>query len=108
MRRWVIVGGLLLLILFFAAPAKAQPRSEKEVALITGLDGGKYEAYGVETVKAVQEALKSAGLYGGEVTGKLDEETRKALGEYQRRNGLAVSGVPTPRTRLLLLRPPVT
>ncbi len=39
-----------------------------------------------------QEKLKTAGLYSGENTGKLDEPTRAAVKKYQESNSLKVTG----------------
>jgi murein L,D-transpeptidase YcbB/YkuD len=99
---------LALLLLLFAAPVLSAEQARREVALVTGLDGGQYDAYHPATVKKVQEALKIEGLYQGESSGKLDGETMKALGEFQKQHGLAVTGIPTPNTRKVLLKPSVT
>ena len=45
-----------------------------------------------ETIANVQVALQQAGYYAGEVTGSLDVETRAALANYQRDQGLPVTG----------------
>lgn len=47
---------------------------------------------------------QAAGLYQGEENGLLDDGTMKAIGEFQEKNDLKVSGVPTPNTRKLLLK----
>ncbi len=75
----------------------------KKGKLLLGLDGGLYEPYRVRVIEEVQKALKAQGLYAGEVHRYLNEETMKALGEFQKQNQLKVSGVPTPRTRKALL-----
>jgi len=46
-----------------------------------------------------------AGQQWGEVNGVLDEDTMKAIGEFQKSRGLTVSGVPSPRTRKALFQP---
>ena len=72
-------------------------------ALITGLDGGLYEAYRPGTIERVQRALIARELYRGPVNGILDEPTIKAIYEFQKMTRtLQVCGVPTPRTRKLL------
>ncbi len=109
---WTLL--LALLLFLFAAPvlnanqAAEKARSQTEQVLIKGLDGGEYQPYHPALVTRVQEALKTAGLYQGEISGKLDEETMQALGEFQKQNGLGVTGIPTPKTRALLLKPPVS
>ena len=45
-----------------------------------------------ETIANVQVALQQAGYYTGEVTGSLDVHTRAALANYQRDQGLPVTG----------------
>ena len=72
--------------------------------MIEGLDGGRYENYYPSVVKNVQTALQTEGLYGGPLSGVLDEATSNALAEYQKANNLRVSGLPTPRTREKLKR----
>ena len=93
-----------------AAPARREGLSTqnmwapgKQGKLLLGLDGGLYEPYRVRVIEEVQKALKAQGLYAGEVHRYLNEETMKALGEFQKQNQLKVSGVPTPRTRKALL-----
>lgn len=102
MNGWIT---LALAAFLLAAPPSLGAREPAEaVTLIKGLDGGTYEPYGPETIEKVQQALKAAGLFQREVTGILDEETMKAVGEFQRSNQLTVSGVPSPATRKLLLK----
>lgn len=43
-------------------------------------------------VRFVQRALKSEGLYNGEITGVFDEGTRDAIGVYQSSNNLVADG----------------
>jgi peptidoglycan hydrolase-like protein with peptidoglycan-binding domain len=45
-----------------------------------------------EQVNQAQVILKARGLYSGGTTGKLDEATRAGLKEYQRAEGLKVTG----------------
>ena len=90
---WIVA---LLLALVFVTALLAQ---DKPVTLIMGLDGGDYEPYAAATVIKVQEALTAVGLYTGEISGKLDDETMQAIAEFQKREGLGVTGIPTPRTR---------
>ena len=46
----------------------------------------------------VQQALKNAGLYQGEIDGKKGPMTREAIKEFQRLNELSVDGVVGKRT----------
>ncbi len=43
--------------------------------------------------REVQQTLKSAGFYQGPVDGKMGPQTREAVREFQRINGLKVDGV---------------
>ena len=48
--------------------------------------------------KKIQEALKIAGYYDGEVDGKIGPKTKKAIREFQAAKGLKVDGVVGPKT----------
>lgn len=45
-----------------------------------------------ENVAAVQRILKQKGLYGGEISGEYDFETRKSVKAFQSQNDIAQSG----------------
>lgn len=53
---------------------------------------------GAATVKEAQDALRSAGLYNGKSDGIMGPATKKALSEYQQKNGLKVTGQLDPTT----------
>ncbi len=55
------------------------------------------------TKKQVQEALKNAGFYEGEIDGKIGPKTRKAIRDFQGEMGLAADGVAGSKTRKKLL-----
>lgn len=80
----------------------------KEQKLMLGLDGGLYEPYRASVVRETQRELKREGFYDGPISGVVDEQTMKALGEFQRDNGLQASGVPTPLTREELFEEPTS
>jgi hypothetical protein len=50
------------------------------------------EGWGPDNVRAVQEKLRGSGLYFGEVDGAYSSELAAALGRYQVRNGLLITG----------------
>jgi len=79
-----------------ATGALALPASH---GLVKGIDGDSYLPYKTSIVRETQEALEHKGIYHGKVDGVLDADTMKATAELQKENGLAASGVPTPRTR---------
>jgi peptidoglycan hydrolase-like protein with peptidoglycan-binding domain len=107
MTRWVTPGLIVGLAWMMLAPSVKALTQEKpaaeEVTLIRGLDGGSYEPYSSDLIETVQQALKTLGVYQGEVNGNLDEETMQAIGDFQKSHGLTVSGVPSPHTRKALL-----
>ena len=45
-----------------------------------------------DQIKQAQALLKQRNFYGGEQTGKLDDETRAGLKKYQEAEGLKVTG----------------
>ncbi|MCM8766084.1 MAG: peptidoglycan-binding protein [Candidatus Omnitrophica bacterium] len=48
--------------------------------------------------KRIQEALKKAGFYSGEIDGKIGPKTREAIKKFQSARGLKVDGVVGPQT----------
>jgi hypothetical protein len=72
-------------------------------SLVPGMDGSLYEAYAEVAVLRTQDALRRRGLYHGPLNGVLDRPTMQAIYDFQSASlGLDRSGIPTPRTRLLL------
>ncbi len=45
------------------------------------------------SAKEVQTALKKAGFYDGAVDGKIGKNTKKAITEFQKANGLVADGI---------------
>jgi peptidoglycan hydrolase-like protein with peptidoglycan-binding domain len=56
------------------------------------------------THKDIQFALKNAGFYNGPIDGKIGKNTKKAIREFQKANGLKADGIVGPKTRDLLLQ----
>lgn len=48
--------------------------------------------------KDIQQALKNAGFYDGDIDGKIGPKTKKAIGEFQAKNNLKVDGKAGPNT----------
>lgn len=71
---------------------------------LVGLDGVPYPTYRASVVERVQQALQEKGLYDGPSDGFLGKETMQAIAQFQKDNGLYVSGIPSPRTRAMLLK----
>jgi peptidoglycan hydrolase-like protein with peptidoglycan-binding domain len=70
--------------------------------MVKGFDGGLYLPYKPAIVRQTQQALEHRGLYPGPVNGILDETTMRATADFQKKNRIHVSGVPTPATRRAL------
>ena len=56
------------------------------------------------TVRGIQQRLAALAYFEGEETGRLDEETVAALGQFQTDAGLEPTGFPDPTTRAVLAR----
>ncbi len=56
------------------------------------------------TKKQIQEALKNAGYYDGNVDGKIGPKTKAAIKEFQADNGLTVDGIAGRNTKEKLLK----
>ena len=52
----------------------------------------------VEYSKKIQQALKNAGLYSGNIDGKIGPKTREAIKTFQSQNGLKADGVAATQT----------
>ncbi|MFA5287104.1 MAG: peptidoglycan-binding domain-containing protein [Candidatus Omnitrophota bacterium] len=50
------------------------------------------------SVNEIQTALKNAGFYSGTIDGKIGPNTKKAITEFQKSQGLAVDGKVGPKT----------
>jgi peptidoglycan hydrolase-like protein with peptidoglycan-binding domain len=59
---------------------------------------------GSERIKDIQTCLKSAGFYNGEIDGVKGKQTRKAIKEFQKANGLEADGVVGKKTWELLTK----
>ena len=90
---------LFVPFVFAQEPPPPQAQEPQEKQMITGLDGKEYEPYKTSVIEAVQAALQRVGVYSGAVNGVLDETTMQAIGEFQKQNGIHVSGIPSPKTR---------
>ncbi|OGW99977.1 MAG: hypothetical protein A2Y00_02040 [Omnitrophica WOR_2 bacterium GWF2_43_52] len=50
------------------------------------------------SAKEIQHALKNAGLYDGAIDGKIGPQSKKAIEEFQAKNGLKADGKVGPMT----------
>lgn len=76
---------------------KTIPASEKEIATAkdasstTKKRGPVFRATKDQVTEA-QTKMKAAGIYAGELTGKLDDDTRASIRKFQETNGVKVTG----------------
>ena len=94
MRKLLTLTLLLsLLFISIAAPAQDSPNNSNLAAKSgTSRKRGPVFRANKEQINQAQTILKSRGFYSGGTTGKLDEPTRAGLREYQRAEGLKVTG----------------
>jgi len=74
--------------------AKAQGQTPKKAASANEPIGTSKKI----TRKNIQTALKNAGLYDGPIDGKIGKNTKKAIKEFQRLNGLTPDGIAGKKT----------
>jgi len=74
--------------------------------VVTGAQGNAGYLYGKKSLthKDIQLALKNAGFYNGSIDGKIGKNTKKAIREFQKANGLKADGKVGLKTRELLLQ----
>ena len=103
MRVRLGFSALLAVLLLLPYPSLAQDdRNKEQVTLVKGLDGDYYEPYKSSVIREVQVALKEKGFYKGEVNGVLDDNTMRAIADFQKDQGIIANGIPTPLTREML------
>lgn len=81
------------------AQALEELRLRKEKVVETNISvknrtGGKVK----EGIKDIQECLKNAGFYNGKIDGVKGRNTKKAIKEFQKANGLKADGKVGPKT----------
>src|SRR5688572_10596827 len=74
------------------------------VILVGALQASSARGQGDAEVAALQVGLRARGAYAGPIDGLFGPQTEKAVRHLQRRRGLAVDGIPGPRTRAALGR----
>jgi len=74
--------------------------------VVTGAQGNAGYLYGKKSLthKDIQIALKNANFYTGPIDGKIGKNTKKAIREFQKANGLKADGKVGPKTKELLLQ----
>lgn len=96
MKR-LLLSSLVVLVVALSAAAHAQNTNSSNAGAgasstpATTKRGPVFRAT-KDQIKQAQTLLKTRALYGGEPTGKLDEDTRAGLRKYQEAEGLKVTG----------------
>lgn len=84
---------LTLLLCLFTTGAMAQTTtSSTRTGTKPGTKRGPVFRANKEQINQAQAILKSRGFYSGEQIGKLDDATREGLRQYQKAEGLKVTG----------------
>jgi peptidoglycan hydrolase-like protein with peptidoglycan-binding domain len=110
MKKITIFPLVLMIILGFFAMAlaqeqKATPAKEpaktppKAVVAKKAKTEKEHMKWSEGEVTEVQNALISAGFLKEKATGKMDQNTKQALEDYQKANNLKVTGTPDKETR---------
>ena len=76
-----------------SSDAQSKSSSRKSSAVTVHASTKKRIASDKPSTKSIQQALKAAGFYQGELDGKMGPLTRQAIEEFQRINGLKADGV---------------
>jgi len=75
------------------------------IADVQGNKGDIYKSGKISfTKKKIQVALKNAGFYNGPIDGKIGKNTKQAIKEFQKANGLSTDGIVGPKTKALLVQ----
>lgn len=87
----------LLFVLSSLVPAQQNTNSSKTNSNTSGTNANARKRPPIfratkEQIKQAQTLLKQRSLYGGEATGKLDDNTRAALRKYQEAESIKITG----------------
>jgi len=91
MKKILAVSLSLLTFLSFAVMGQKSTTTTTGASAASSKRGPIFRAT-KEQIKQAQTILKSRGFYSGDTTAKLDDATRDGLREYQRAEGLKVTG----------------
>ncbi len=92
MKKLLTLTLLLSLLCVGSIAASAQDSSTTSKTANGTKKRGPIFRANKEQVNQAQTILKTRGLYSGGTTGKLDDATRSGLKEYQKAEGLKVTG----------------
>ncbi|GAM99745.1 hypothetical protein U91I_03400 [alpha proteobacterium U9-1i] len=90
--RYLTAAAAILAALSFTAPS---------IAVAQTTSGATSQ---LNAVARAQTKLTELGLYSGEITGRMNRATERALDRFQSRNNLEPTGTLTPETLSLLFR----
>ena len=77
-----------------ALPSEAAAQAATANPVVASASGGSTGKVSIKpSTREIQQALKNAGFYQGQVDGKLGQQTRDAVKEFQRVHGLKDDGV---------------
>lgn len=68
-------------------------RASREKSVVTNITTRTGSVKGREHTKEIQACLKNAGFYNGNIDGVKGKNTKKAIKEFQKANGLKADGV---------------
>lgn len=78
----------------YSKPKKIETYSSSSRSSSSGSSSGKKNIIRVDaSTQDVQEALKRAGYYSGNVDGKIGNKTKSAISDFQRDHGLKADGI---------------
>ena len=92
MKKLLAVSLSLLTFLPIALAGQKSTSSTGASATATGSKRGPIFRATKEQIKQAQTILKARGFYSGDTTAKLDDATRGGLREYQKAEGIKVTG----------------
>lgn len=76
--------------------AENELERQKDVSIYSfkkSVSKGRGKDSPIAATKQIQVALKNAGFYNGSIDGKIGSETKKAITEFQKANGLKADGI---------------
>ncbi|MGH7197223.1 MAG: peptidoglycan-binding domain-containing protein [Candidatus Omnitrophota bacterium] len=79
-------------------PIEPSPVTPQAAAPIAPLEPAATTTQALSRDRQIQTALKNAGIYQGNIDGKIGPMTKKAIESFQANNGLKVDGKVGPRT----------
>jgi peptidoglycan hydrolase-like protein with peptidoglycan-binding domain len=108
MRTSMLVALATALPLAAAAPALAQQQPQNQMQQSqkqppaahqnSGMPGNQSANLSESQIRQVQQALDQKGFHAGRADGKLGPETKDALSQFQKKQGLQATGEPDDQT----------